>query len=339
MKTQAQLEKENLALKARVQELEFLNKWYAEQLKLSRQKMFGKSFEGSNHDDIAQLNLFNEAEAERQPFVAEPDSETISYERKKGKRGDKIKNLPIEVIEYTLPEEDQVCPKCSNALHVMSKEVRKELTIVPAKVKVVEHVSYIYSCRSCEKSDIETPIITAKAPKALIPKSMVSPELLAYIMNQKFVNAMPLYRQEQEFKRLGVNLPRQNLSNWIIKGAAILEPIVTKLKQELLANQVLHADETTLEVLCEPGRLAHSNSYMWLYRTAADTAKAIILYDYQEGRSGDYAKKYLAGFKGYLHTDGWGGYHKLEDQGVTLCGCWAHYPRNMIIREESLKAA
>jgi len=327
MQIQAQLEKENLALKARIQELETLNNWYVQQLKLSRQKLFGQSSESSKHDELEQLNLFNEVEAERQPFIAEPDAETINYQRKKGKRGENIKHLPVEIVEYKLTDEESACPSCGDDLHIMSKEIRKELTIIPAKVKVIEHVSYVYSCRSCEKNNIETPVITAKAPKALLPKSLVSAELLAYIMSQKFVNAMPLYRQEQEFKRLGVVLSRQNLSNWIIKGTALLDPIMKKLKQELLTRQVLHADETTLEVLCEPGRPAKANSYMWVYRTSGDTKRPIVLYDYQEGRSGRFAKEYLSGFSGVLHSDGWNGYHQLEEQGVTLCGCWAHARR------------
>ena len=327
MQTQEQLEKENSALKARIQELEKLNNWYAEQLKLSRQKMFGQSSESSKHDDLEQLNLFNEVEAERQPLIAEPDVQSINCQRKKGKRGENIKHLPVEVVEYKLTDEESACPTCGDNLHVMSKEVRKELTIIPAKVKVIEHVSYVYSCRSCEKTNIETPVITAKAPKALLPKSLVSAELLAYIMNQKFVNAMPLYRQEQDFKRLDVVLSRQNLSNWIIKGAVLLEPILNQLKQELLNRQVLHADETTLEVLCEPGRLAQTKSYMWVYRTSGDTQMPIVLYDYQEGRSGRFAKEYLSGFSGILHSDGWNGYQQLEEQGVTLCGCWAHSRR------------
>lgn len=327
MQAQEQLEKENAELKARVQELEVLNKWYTEQLKLLRQKQFGASSEKSKRDDQEQLNLFNEAEAERQAIVVEPDVETVSCQRKKSKRGENMKNLPVEVIEYTLPEGETACPACGEEMHVMSKEVRKELTIVPAKVKVIEHVSYVYSCRSCEKNNVETPVITADAPKALLPKSMVSPELLAYIMSQKFVNAMPLYRQEQDFKRLGVILSRQNLSNWVIKGATLLEPLLAKLKQELILRPLLHADESTLEVLCEPGRPAQTDSYMWLYRTSGDTERPIVLYDYQEGRSGRFAKDYLAGFSGYLHTDGWHGYHKLEEAGVTLCGCWSHAKR------------
>lgn len=328
MPSQQELQKENEALKARVQELEILNQWYMEQLKLSRQKQFGASSERSQHEDAAQLNLFNEAEAERQPFVAEPEVETaVAVRPQKSKRGEKYTALPVEVVEYRLPESEQACPVCGEALHEMSKVIRKELTIIPATVKITEHVSYVYSCRHCEANEIQTPVLTAPAPKALLPKSLVSPELLAYIMTQKFVNAMPLYRQEQDFKRLGVKLSRQNLSNWVIKGAALLTPLVDALKSQLVAHDLLHADETELEVLCEPGRPAQTKSYMWLYRTSGDTKNSIVLYDYQEGRSGEFAKKYLATYKGYLQTDGWHGYKKLEEQGVTLCGCWAHARR------------
>jgi len=327
MPSQEELQKEIEALQARVQELELLNKWYMEQLKLSRQKQFGSSSERSQHDDVAQLNLFNEAEAERQPLVSEPAIETVvAAQPKKRKRGEKYKALPVEVIEYRLPEE-QACPVCGEALHEMSKEVRKELTIIPASVKIIEHVRYVYSCRHCEANEIQTPVLTAPAPKALLPKSMVSPQLLAYIMTQKFVNAMPLYRQEQDFKRFGAELSRQNLSNWMIKGAALLNPLLDAMKTKLLAHEILHADETQLEVLCEPGRPAQTKSYMWVYRTSGETSTPIVLYDYQEGRSGEFAKNYLSDYSGYLQTDGWNGYQKLEEQGVTLCGCWAHARR------------
>lgn len=330
MLTYEQLLAENEALSQKNEQLEKLNKWYEEQLKMNRKKMFGASSERS---DMDQLNLFNEAEAEAQPISPEPTIEEITYKRKKQKGGREklLADLPVETIEYTI--EDTNCPKCNNELHVMSKEIRKELKIVPAKVSVVEHISYVYSCRNCEKTDTETPVITAISPKALIPKSLVSPTVMAYIMNQKFVNAMPLYRQEQEFRRMDVSLSRQNLSNWMIKGANILKPLATKMKEIMLLKDVLHADETTLEVLCEPSRPAQTTSYMWLYRTSG-CDEPIVIYDYQEGRSGIFAKNFLSGFKGYLHTDGWGGYHRLEPD-ITLCGCWAHARRKF---DEAFKA-
>lgn len=332
MQTNEELKAEIAALKSqnknnieKIEQLEKLNKWYEDQLKSNRKKMFGASSERNEYEGYEQLNLFNEAEAERVPISEEPTVETITYKRKKkkGSREKLLAQLPVEVIEYKL--DDTSCPKCDNGLHVMSKEVRKELKIVPAKVSVIEHVSFIYACRNCEKNDIKTPIIKADSPKGLIPKSLVSPSVVAYIMNQKFVNAMPLYRQEQEFKRMGVLLSRQTLSNWVIKCAQMLEPIISKMKQELLSKEVLHADETVLEVLHEPGRPAKMNSYMWLYRTS-ECDVPVVLYDYTEGRSGEYPKKYLNGFNGYLHTDGFAGYHKLEPE-ITLCGCFAHARR------------
>lgn len=288
--------------------------------------MYGASSEKTD-SDCEQLNLFNEAEAEREAISVEPTIETITYKRKKSKghREKLLAELPVETIEYTLPESEQSCPVCGEPLHVMSKEVRKELKIIPAQIKVVEHVTYVYACRNCEKNEVETPIITAAAPKALITKSLVSPSLMAHIMNQKFTNAMPLYRQEQELKCMNVLLSRQTLADWVIKSSALLEPIYNKMHEILLQKEVLHADETTLEVLCEPDRPAQTILYMWLYRTSG-CDKPIVLYDYQEGRSGSFAKKFLHGFHGYLHTDGWGGYHRLEPE-ITLCGCWAHARR------------
>ncbi len=321
-----QLEKENQALKAKVMQLENLNKYYEEQLKLNRAKKFGAS---SEQYDYEQMSFFNEAEqvVSENPIIAEPTEETIIKKKKKQKRGANLGNLEVERIEYKL--DDTTCPECGEELHVMTKEIRKELKIIPAQVKIIEHVKYIYSCRNCENTGTKATILKAATPTALIPKSFASPSVLAHIMNQKYANAMPLDRQEKEFKRQGVILPRQNLSNWVIKGANLLKPLRDLLKEELLKNEVLHADETTLEVLHEPGKEPQSKSYMWLYRTSVDCEKPVVLYDYTEGRTGKFAKEYLKDFKGYLHTDGYAGYRQLEPE-IILCGCYAHLRRKFI---------
>ena len=326
---------ENQALKSKIIELEKLNQWYIEQLKLSKKKIFGSSSEKTD-ECYEQINLFNEAEAERQPINVEPTIEEVivpEHKRKKKRSREEIlENLPVETIEYELSDVDKICKICKTPMHVMSKEVRKELVIIPAQVKVIEHVSFVYSCRNCEKNATETPVITAPAPKALIPKSLVSPSLMAYIMNQKFTNSMPLHRQEQDFKRMNIKLSRQTMANWVICGASLLKPLYQRMKEELVSKEVLHADETTLEVLCEPGRDAVVKSYMWLYKTAkADNP--IVIYDYQQGRSGDFAKRFLQNFKGYLMVDGYVGYRKLEPE-VTLSCCWSHVRRKF---DEALK--
>ena len=333
------LQAENEALKSKLKaneqkiaSLEQLNNWYMEQLKLRQKEKFGSSSEKADEDQLTLVDvfsdLFNEVEDLREPITTEPEETTLipAHKRKKAKRGSKFDTLPVETIEYKLPEEEQVCDVCGSKLTEMKKEIRKELKIIPAKVKVVEHITYVYSCRNCDKTGTEGFIKRASSPKALIPKSMVSPSIMAYILNQKYTNAMPLHRQEQEFKRYGVMLTRQNLSNWTIKGAELLKPLMVELKKELLANELLHADETTLEVLREPGRESTTKSYMWLYRTSECTDHPVILYDYQIGRSGAHAVSFLKNWGGtYLHCDGYSGYKKLEN--ITLCGCFVHAKR------------
>lgn len=330
-----QLQVENEALKSQLakQKEELLslkkwNEWYVEQLKLRQKEKFGRSSEKVDENQLSLFDLFNEAEALREPIMPEPTEETLvkTHKRKKRARGESISNLPVKTIEYTLGEEERVCAACGNILSEMKKEIRKELTIIPTQIHIVEHVTYVYSCRTCDHEGTTGAIRQAESPKALLPKSMVSASLLAYLMNQKYVKGMPLYRQEQEFKRLGVEISRQNLCNWMIKGAALLAPLYDAMKKELLSSELLHADETTLEVLREPGRAAGSKSYMWVYRTSKDTRRPVILFDYQIGRSGMYAKEFLKDWKGkYLHCDGYSGYKKLE--GIRLCGCFAHAKR------------
>ena len=337
--TKEQMERQMMQMFAIMDELEAKVSWYEEQYRLSRAQRFGPSSEQTLPFD--QMSFFNEAESDSSPLIAkEPELSQVEIPRKGKKKGHKdgiTGPLPVETIEYTLSAEDLSCPQCGEELHEMKKEIRKELTVIPAQVVVTEHVRYVYSCRNCERNDITTPIIQAPMPNPPIKNSLASPSMLAHIMTRKYVEAIPLYRQEQGFKRFGLNLSRQTLANWVIKGSAWLEALYEEMHRELIRKDILHADETVLEVLREPGREATSQSYMWLYRTGR-TDMPIVLYEYTEGRSGDYAKTFLKGFSGYLHTDGYAGYHKLtgqEEDAITLIGCWAHARRKY---DEALKA-
>ncbi|WML55710.1 IS66 family transposase [Neobacillus sp. PS3-12] len=329
------LEKHNAELEAKLKkqnELEAKVKWFEEQFRLLQQKRFSFSSEKTNPD---QLELFNEIEKEANPELPEPTLESITYQRRRKKRGHRetmLENLPVETIEYRLSSSEQVCSCCGGKLHEMSTQMRQELKFIPAELKVVKHVQYIYSCRHCEREEIETPIVTAPMPKPVQSGSLASPSLMAHIMNQKYVDGLPLYRQERQFTRLGVILSRQTLANWMIHGAnQWLILLYDRMHQILLENDVLHADETTLQVLHEPERPATSKSYLWLYRSGKE-GPPTILYDYQETRSGKNAEKFLSGFKGYLQVDGYAGYHKVPD--VKLVGCWAHARRKF---DEALK--
>lgn len=312
------LEQQNAELNARL-------KWYEEQFRLSRQKQYGASSEKTNPE---QLSLFNEAEDIANPKLEEATLETITYQRRKkqaGQRAELLKDLPVEVIEYRLEEHERVCPCCQGTLHEMSTQIRQELKVIPAQVVVVKHVQYIYACRQCERENVTTPIIKAEMPNPILPGSLASPSMLAYIMDQKYTNSLPLYRQEQQFSRLGFDLSRQTMANWLLATAdPWLKIIYNRMHEHLVRRDILHADETTLQVLKEPGRSAESKSYMWLYRTGRD-GPAIVLYDYQTTRASKHPDNFLSGFKGYLQTDGYSGYGRLT--GITLVGCWAHARR------------
>lgn len=320
-----QLQKKVAILEVEKQQLEAQNCWLKEQFKLARHRHFGVSSEKAS---LLQNELiFNEAEATVDSTVTQTEPNTVVRVRKGkhvGHRKEMLADLPTEVVEYRLPEDEQICSVCGNHLHEMSTECRDELVIVPAQVKVKRHVRYVYSCRHCDKNEINTPILTAAAPKALISKSLASASAVAYVMSQKFVEAMPLYRIEKHFERMGIELPRQILSNWMLKGGEMLEVIYNRMHERLLELDILHADETSLQVLHESGRSAQSKSYMWLYRSGR-YGPAIVLFDYQPTRKGENAKRFLTDFAGFLHVDGFAGYHDVKD--VTLVGCWAHARR------------
>jgi transposase len=331
METQTEIQPEDLQqktvrLEQQIVELSAKLKWYEEQFRLAQQKRFGASSEKTHPDQLI-IDMFNEAEAEANPALPEPTVETVTHKRKKtvGAREAKLDTLPVETIEYHLSEAEQICPCCAGPLHGMSTEVRRELKVVPAEVKVVEHVRHVYACRRCEEEEIRTPIVTAPMPAPAMPGSLASPSIVAYIMSQKYADSLPLYRQEQQFLRLGVELSRQTMANWLIAGSERwLAPLYGYMHAELVKRDIAMADETTLQVLNEPGRAAQTKSYLWLYRTGR-VGSDIILYDYQPGRGGEHPEAFLKGFKGYLQTDGYSGYNKVK--GITQLGCWSHSRR------------
>lgn len=327
-----ELQQQNVKLEQLVTELNAKLTWYEEQFRLNQQKRFGASSKQTHPD---QLQLFNEAETVADPAQEEPSVETITYRRKKekGQREALLANLPVETVEYRLPQEEQSCSCCGGAMHEMSTEIRQELSNIPAQVKVVKHVRYVYACRHCEQKEENTPVVTTPMPGPVYTGSLASPSIMAYIMSQKYVESLPLYRQEQQFARLGVKLSRQTMANWMIHGAQTwLKPLYRLMHQHLCEQDVLHADETTLQVLREPGRAAQTTSYIWLYRTGRH-GPPVILYEYQPTRGGEHPRTFLSDFQGYLHVDGYPGYHKVS--GVTLVGCWSHARRKY---DEALKA-
>ena len=313
-----------------------------EALRLARHKQFGASSEKSEESVMEQLSfLFNEAEV----FSAaekEENTTVVSAHKRHKKHEYSLDNIPEDMprkqVEHRLEGEDLVCPQCGDTMTEIGKEVVRTLEIIPAQTIIREDIYYTYACQNCSESadeGCETPVVKAPREKNIIPGSFATPEAIAHIMTQKFVMGSPLYRQEQEINRKGIKLSRQTMSNWILKATEdYLTPVYKQLHKELLSREVLHADETTLQVLHEPGKKPQSDSYMWLYRTGGDTDKPIVLYEYQPGRGAKHPKEFLTGYMGYLHTDGYQGYHSLPED-ITVVGCWAHARRKF---DEAVKS-
>ena len=236
--------------------------------------------------------------------------------------------VTVEVVEHGIPEAERVCDACGTVMEQIGKEVQRTLVLRPATATIREDVYYTYACRKCSIEATETPILKTERIPPVISGSYASPEAIAHIMVQKFVMASPLYRQEQELNRSGIQLSRQTMSNWVLTaGERWLLPVYHALHKELLTNEILHADETTLMVLREPERRARQRSYVWLYRTSGNALRPVVLYDYQPSRAGVCASRFLEGFSGYLHTDGYEAYHCSLPETVCSVGCWAHMRR------------
>lgn len=310
--------------------------WLMETIKLSNKKIFGSSSEKTVEEESAQLSIFNEAEETANIKKPEPELEEVkSHYRKKRTKKDRLPaDLPVEIIEYRLNLDELDCPNCGEEMHEMGKEVvREELKIIPAQAVIVQHVRYTYSCRNCEKTGTDVPVIKAPVKNAVIKGGFASPEAVAYIMTQKYLMDIPLYRQEADFKRSDILLSRQTMANWIIKCSETwLKPIYDELHRQLISCETAHADETTVQVLREPGKKPQNKSQMWLYRSGQYEKVQTALYNYRPGRHAIHAQDFLNGFSGYLHCDGYQAYKKLDN--VILVQCLAHSRRKF---NEALK--
>ena len=193
-------------------------------------------------------------------------------------------------------------------------------------MKIVNYYAYTYACDYCEKEKGVSRIYSVQAPEPLIKHSYASPSLVADVMTQKYVDGIPLSRQEKIWLRDGFALSRATMANWIIKVAEKwLKPLYKLMKKQLLAGSVIYADETVVQVLKEEGKTPQSESRMWVYGSDGRFGKAIRIFEYQPDRSGERCKRFLSSFTGCLVTDGYAGYNAVEN--VTRCGCWAHMRR------------
>ena len=322
-------------LRAAVAERDATIESLTEQLRLAIARRFAAS---SERVAEGQLGLFNEAEA----LAEEPEPESgtddttgpvavSGHTRARGKRAPLPAHLPRVEVLHELPEAERVCPHDGTALERFGEQTSEQLDIVPAVIQVLRHVRATYRCPCCREH-----VVTAPMPAQPLPKSQASPGLLAYVATAKYVDALPLYRQAEAFERIGATLPRQTLARWMVRcGAELVVPLVNLLRDELLAGPYIHMDETTVQVLDEPGREAQSTSWLWC-QVGGSAEHPILLFDYDPSRSGEVPKRLLGDFAGYLHTDGYDGYNAVvAANGIRHLYCFAHARRHFV---DGLKA-
>ena len=312
-----------------------------EQLVLSNKKRFGTSSEKMGienqicfYEKDGNIVFFNESEAVFDPEAEEPESLEIKPEKRKkraGKKEEDISGLPVNIINHYMSDEELTAEFGENGWKQLPDMIAKRYHFTPAKVEVDEHHIGVYASRTDEH------MVKADHPKALLHGSLVSPSLAAAIMNGKYVNAVPLYRLEQEFIRYGLTIPRKNMANWMIRlGEEYLGVLYDYLHRKLYDYPVIQADETPVRVNHD-GRPAGSKSYMWVYRSGYMYAdKQIVLYDYHETRNSSHPREFLKDYSGICVTDGYQVYHTIEKEreNLRIAGCWVHARRKF---EEALE--
>ena len=320
----AALKAQNAALAAHIKILE-------EQLRLAAVKAFAPKSE--KLASLAQFDLFNEAEA----LGAKPDADAQASEitvpahtRERGKRKPIDATLPRRRIEHDIPDAQKTCA-CGCQLTRIGEVTSEQFDLVPARAEVLCHVRFKYACRSCEGTSHDgKAVVTAPLPALPIPKSNASAGLLAHITTSKFVDGLPLYRQEGILTRYKISVSRTAMACWMIKLGELVMPLINLMHEIQLAYDILQMDETSVQVLKEDGRPATAKSYMWV-RRGGPPGQSIILFDYAASRAGAIPMRLLEDYKGYLQSDAYAGYNApARRDGVTHVGCLDHARRKFV---------
>ena len=312
------LETKTVLLKEEIEDLE--NK-----LQLALFKKYGSS---SEKIDLSQIEFFEVPEIDEEP-IEDTTIIVAAHPRKKPGRKPLDPAIPRKIIVHDIDEVDKVCG-CGHNLVKVGEEITERLQVIPEVVYVEQHIRPKYACRHCEGSgDEENPVFRiAPTPSTIIPGSIATAGLLAFIFVNKFVDHLPFYRQEKRFKRIGAHISRQNMSNWSLKVYEALKPLEKLLKKEVKTGPYIQMDETPLQVMGEEGKLDTSKSYMWLSRGGPPEIP-IVYYNYQATRKAQFIKDFLEDYHGFLQSDGYKGYDAAlkGNKDIIHVGCLAHARR------------
>lgn len=311
-----------------------------EQVKYLQNQLFGSKSDKKPVDSKqVQLSLFDSPQEDfpiGDQLEKDDEIEIPSHKRKKRGRRAIPENLPrIEVI-HDVDESDKIC-ECGCLKERIGEEESEQLDIIPATIQVIKHIRPKYACKQCEGLETEGPTVAiAPMPEQVLPKCIGTAGLIAYVLVGKFVDALPFYRQEKQFFRIGVEISRATMCNWARKVAESCEILLMMLQKEILSGPLIQIDETTCQVLNEPHRSNYTKSHMWVFRGGTSEHPG-ILFEYHPSRAGDVAATFLNGYQGVVQTDGYSGYSFLDGkQGVQHMGCWAHARRKFM---DVIKAA
>ena len=325
-----------IALSGQIEDLNEKLDLLTEKINVLTNNEFGRQSETRAALDDILGPLFNEAEvivSEASPEeLAEPAASDITPKERrphpKGKRADMLKDIPRTEIIHELTGDDLIC-QCGGNLNPVGRELTQRLVLHPAHFELEDHYIWTYKCGSCGK------MIRADSPLSIFNGSLATPSLLAGIATAKFVNAMPFDRIEKSFADCDLTITRQTMARWMIRVAEdYFSLIYDRMKEELLKNSIIHADETTV-VVSRDGRKAGAKSYMWVY-TDHNSKHPVVIYEYQKTRAAVHPKEFLEDFKGWLCCDGYEAYHSLGSD-ITVCGCWTHARRHYVNAAKALK--
>jgi transposase len=308
-----------------------------EENRLLKDKLFNHKSEKWKWSDEEKLQgrLFDEGESGSEDSESKDEDKVLrisGYTRRKGGRRPLPESLPRIDVVHDLSEEEKIC-NCGAELSKIGEEVSEKLDIIPAKLQVLRHIRYKYACRNCEGVESEETggaVKTAPLSPQIIPQGIATPGLLAYILTGKFVDALPFYRQEKIFNRLGIDLPRSTMCNWAIQIHNRYGELISLIWDDLLSCPLIGIDETTVQVLEEPERRNTARSYMWAFR-GGGVERPVLLYEYAPTRSTKFVVEYLEEYSGFIQTDGYAGYNEVGKLKMIIhAGCWSHARRKFV---------
>jgi transposase len=287
-------------------------------------------------EQIAQTEPCDEDDEGAQPSL--PDTglpQPSQPERRKGGRKPLPAYLKRERVQYDLPEDQRGCPCCGNQMHRIGEDVSEQLH-VEFKWTVRQNARSKWACRHCEHHAEHTPVVLAPMPAQPIPGSHADASVIAAVATSKFVDGTPLYRIQDMLARWQIPVSRGTLAHWVIRPSQLhYSRLYEALHRTLLSQPLIHGDETTVQVLKEPGRSAQSQSYMWCYRSAEGCAEPVVLFEYQPGRGQEHPKKFLGDYNGMLMSDGYSAWRTLKK--ATHFGCMAH-ARRLFVKADKAAA-